>query len=136
MIKIDELFFSKVVFQHSAEERSCAVRTVGGGVAGVVLRLRVWDVHEPLVAHVAFTAAEENLGAHLPLHTLVAAEDIEVGIRNTHTELSISVRRGTFIIQSASNIKDVTLCKKHEHTLLSLLFIPSQPQRTMKHNIY
>lgn len=64
---------------------SQAIRTVGGGMAGVVRLLRVGDVHELLVAHVAFTAAEENVGAHLPLHALVAAEDKEVGIRNTHT---------------------------------------------------
>lgn len=40
----------------------------------VALRGRFRGVEKPLVAHVAFTAAEENFGILLPLHTLVTAK--------------------------------------------------------------
>jgi len=50
----------------------------------VVLRGRFRGVHELLVAHVAFTAAEEDVRTLLSLHTLVAVEDMKVGVRNTH----------------------------------------------------
>lgn len=43
----------------------------------VALRGRLRDVQEPLVAHVAFAAAEEDVGTLLPLHTLITAEDTE-----------------------------------------------------------
>lgn len=59
----------------------------------VALR-RFRGIQEPLVAHVAFTAAEENVWTLLPLHTLVTAEDMEVEIRNKEpTNLSSSLRR-------------------------------------------
>lgn len=48
----------------------------------VALRGRFGSVQEPLVAHVAFAAAEENIGTLLLLHTLVTAEDTGVEIRN------------------------------------------------------
>lgn len=54
----------------------------------VALWGRFRDVQEPLVAHVALTAAEEDVGALLPLHTLVTAEDMEVDIRKTHSQIS------------------------------------------------
>jgi len=56
------------------------VRTVGGGVVRVDLRRGVRGVQEPLVAQVAFAAAEEDVGALLPLHTLVTAEDTEADL--------------------------------------------------------
>lgn len=40
----------------------------------VALRRSFRGVQELLVAHVALTAAEENVGALLPLHTLATAE--------------------------------------------------------------
>ncbi len=46
-------------------------------------------VQEPLVAHVAFTAAEENVGTLLPLHTLITAEDMEIRKQETHTHKSL-----------------------------------------------
>lgn len=54
----------------------------------VTLWGRFWSVQELLVAHVAFTAAEEDIGALLPLHALVTAEDRQVEIRKAgaHTE--------------------------------------------------
>lgn len=49
----------------------------------IALCVALWvaqrGVHEPLVALVAFTAAEENVGTLFPLHTLVAVEDMEGG---------------------------------------------------------
>lgn len=56
----------------------------------VTLRRRLRGVQEPLVAHVAFTAAEEDVGTLLPLHTLVTAEDIkvELAIRNTRLQMT------------------------------------------------
>lgn len=61
-----------------------------------MVRVALWggfgDVEEPLVAHVAFAAAEENVGALLPLHTLVTAEDTEVEIEKlnlTHTHTPV-----------------------------------------------
>lgn len=64
-----------------------------------MVRVALWGrfrcVQEPLVAHVAFTAAEENVGTLLPLHALITAEDMEVEIRNkkhTHTSSSLSSR--------------------------------------------
>lgn len=59
------------------------VHTVGGWMVRVALRRRFRGIQEPLVAHVAFTAAEEHVGTLLPLHALVTAEDTEVEIRNT-----------------------------------------------------
>jgi len=45
-------------------------------------------VQELLVAHVAFTAAEEDVRALLLLQTLATAEDMEVGIRKQGTQRS------------------------------------------------
>lgn len=53
----------------------------------VTLWGRIRGVQEPLVAHVAFTAAEENVRTLLPLHTLVTAEDMEVEMRNKKNTL-------------------------------------------------
>lgn len=36
---------------------------------------RLGGIQEPLVAHVAFAAAEEDVGTLLPLHTLITAEE-------------------------------------------------------------
>lgn len=44
----------------------------------VALRGRFRGVQEPLVAHVAFTAAEENIGTLLPLHTLVTVVAVDI----------------------------------------------------------
>lgn len=58
----------------------------------VALWGRLRGVQEPLVAHVAFTAAEEDVGTLLPLHTLITAEDMEVGIRNKKHKSLLSLR--------------------------------------------
>lgn len=64
------------------------VHTVGGWMVRVALQGHFRGVQEPLVAHVAFTAAEEHVGTLLPLHTLVTAEDTEVEIRNKNSQIS------------------------------------------------
>lgn len=54
------------------------------------MRVGLWrhfrGVQEPLVAHVAFAAAEVDVGSLLPLHALITAEDTEVGIRKQPQE--------------------------------------------------
>lgn len=45
-----------------------------------MLHLAIWPVggvQEPLVAHVAFAAAEEDIGTLLLLHALVTVDDME-----------------------------------------------------------
>lgn len=57
----------------------------------LALRRRIRGVQEPLVAHVAFTAAEENVWTLLPLHTLVTVKDMEVEMKKKpkkHTYVS------------------------------------------------
>lgn len=51
-------------------------------------RQRLGGVEEPLVAHVAFTAAEEDVGTLLPLHTLVTADDMEPKSPSKHEQTS------------------------------------------------
>lgn len=50
-------------------------------------------VQEPLIAHVAFTAAEEDVGTLLPLHTLVTAEDMKVELATRNTRLQRTRRQ-------------------------------------------
>lgn len=50
-----------------------AVRTVSSGVVGLCEGFG--GVEEPLVAHVAFAAAEEDVGTLLLLHTLITGKD-------------------------------------------------------------
>lgn len=56
----------------------CRIRTEGGGVALLVVGLRLGRVQELLVAHVALAAAEEDVGTLLRLHALVTAEDTAI----------------------------------------------------------
>lgn len=49
------------------------VHTEGGGVL-IAVRLHLGDIQELLIAHVAFAAAEEDVGTLLPLDALVTAE--------------------------------------------------------------
>ena len=41
----------------------------------IAVRLHLGGIQKLLIAHVAFAAAEEDVGTLLPLHTLVTAED-------------------------------------------------------------
>lgn len=81
----------------------------------VALRGRFRGVQEPLVAHVAFTAAEENIGTLLPLHTLVTAEDTEVEIRNTQSSPCTAKGHGSYF-EHALTPGDVTQKKEKKKT--------------------
>lgn len=59
------------------------VHTVGGRVVRVALGRGLGGVQELLVAHVAFAAAEEDVGTLLPLHALVTAKGHIVGVPKT-----------------------------------------------------
>lgn len=97
----------------------------------VALRGRFRGVQEPLVAHVAFTAAEENIGTLLPLHTLVTAEDTEVEIRNTQSSPCTAKGHGSYF-EHALTPGDVTQKKRKKentHNKQTPLSIPSLLQQ-------
>lgn len=50
------------------------IHTVGSRVVGITVR-QLWGIQELLIAHVALTAAKEDVGTLLPLNALVTAED-------------------------------------------------------------
>lgn len=81
----------------------------------VTLRVALWGVHEPLVAHVAFAAAEENVGTLLPLHTLVAAEGAKEG--NQKHKLQTTTPRHIYLFfQWAYNLKELRRYAKSMNT--------------------
>lgn len=51
------------------------IHTEGGGVVLIAVGHHLGGIQELLVAHVAFAAAEEDVGTLLPLYALVTAED-------------------------------------------------------------
>lgn len=50
------------------------VHTEGGGVVGITVRQHLGGIQELLIAHVAFAAAEEDVGTLLPLDALATAK--------------------------------------------------------------
>lgn len=90
----------------------------------VGLRGHFRGVQEPLVAHVPFAAAEENVGTLLPLHALVTEKDTEVEITNAARRRA--QRSITITCKNASHSAAGDIMQKKKKTLRSLAL----PQKT------